>query len=141
MDRIWEKINLKQIGIFFVFTIIFLFEIIRLGDLPGLQMATEPTDMKELVSRCHNVYWSMGSYERKLTSSEWEQRMKMRRSIVTAVDMKKGHKIGERDLTAKRPGTGISVNEYEKVVGKVLKQDIRKDQIILSEFLWGKEIE
>lgn len=105
------------------------------------QMATEPTDMKELVSRCHNVYWSMGSYERKLTSSEWEQRMKMRRSIVTAVDMKKGHKIGERDLTAKRPGTGISVNEYEKVVGKVLKQDIRKDQIILSEFLWGKEIE
>lgn len=44
MDRIWEKINLKQIGIFFFFTIIFLFEIIRLGDLPGLQMDNVVSD-------------------------------------------------------------------------------------------------
>lgn len=105
------------------------------------QMATEPEDMKELVSKCHSVHRSLGCYERKLTSSEWEQRKKMRRSIIAAVDMKKGHKIEETDLTAKRPGDGIAVNEYKEVVGQILLQDVRRDQIIRREYLQEKGTE
>lgn len=99
------------------------------------QMATEPAAMKELVAGCRKVYLALGSYERKLTPDELEQRKKMRRSIVAAVDMSKGHQIGEGDLTAKRPGDGIPVNAYKNIVGQILTQDIKKDQLILNEYL------
>lgn len=96
------------------------------------QMATEPDDMKALVTGCHKVHRSLGEYERKLTLDELEQRKKMRRSIVAAKDMMKGHVIKEEDLTAKRPGEGIPVNEYGNIVGRILVHDIQKDQMILD---------
>jgi len=99
------------------------------------QMATEPADMKDLVDKCHRVHISLGNYDRKLTEKELEQRSKMRRSIVANCDMKKGHTIEEKDLTAKRPGEGIPVNEYKNVIGRVLNRDIQKNQLILDEYM------
>lgn len=103
------------------------------------QMATEPEDMKDLVLKCHRVHSSLGLYERKLTSEELEQRKKMRRSIVAAIDMSMGHIIEEGDFTAKRPGDGIPVNEYKNIIGRVLIRDIQKDQLILNEYLSERE--
>lgn len=99
------------------------------------QMATEPAEMKNLIEECHKVHSALGQYERKLTVEEIEQQKKMRRSIVAAVDMQTGHVIKEADLTAKRPGDGIPVSGYEKLVGRVLNQDLQKDQLILDKFL------
>lgn len=59
----------------------------------------------------------------------------MRRSLVAAVDMEKGHVIAEEDFTAKRPGDGIPIDQYERIIGKVLTKDVRKDQKILDEYL------
>lgn len=105
------------------------------------QMATEPADMKDMVDRCRRVYSSLGEYERKLTLDELEQRKKMRRSIVAAVDMTKGHIIEEGDLTAKRPGEGIPVDEFDTIIGQKLAQDVQKDQLILKEYLSEREPE
>ena len=105
------------------------------------QMATEPADMKELVDRCRRVHSSLGEYERKLTPDELEQRKKMRRSMVAAADMEKGHVIEERDLTAKRPGDGIPADQYEKIVGRRLTRDVHRDQLILGEYLCERESE
>lgn len=99
------------------------------------QMATEPADMKNLVIRCHSVHSSLGEYERRLTPDELEQRKKMRRSIVAATDMTKGHIIEADDLTAKRPGEGIPADQYDRIIGRVIMQDVHKDQLILSEYL------
>lgn len=105
------------------------------------QMATEPADMKDMVVRCRRVYSSLGEYGRKLTLDELEQRKKMRRSIVAAVDMTKGHIIEEGDLTAKRPGEGIPVDEFDTIMGQKLAQDVQKDQLILKEYLFEREPE
>ena len=37
------------------------------------QMATEPAEMKELVDKCHNVFNSLGSYDRNVSEDEIEQ--------------------------------------------------------------------
>ncbi len=105
------------------------------------QMAAEPADMREMVLGCHKVYRALGNYERKLTLDELAQRKKMRRSIVAAVDMTIGHRIEEGDLTAKRPGEGIPVNEYKDIIGRSLKVDILKDKLILDEYLCEREEE
>jgi len=99
------------------------------------QMATEPEDMKLLVDRCNSVHNALGNYKRILTSEEIEQRKRMRRSLVANIDMPKGHVICEDDITAKRPGDGISVSEYKRIIGQVVKKDIQKGQLILEEHI------
>ncbi len=99
------------------------------------QMATEPAEMKRLIEGCRKVHSALGQYERMLTAEEFEQQKKMRRSMVAAVDMPSGHVITEEDLTAKRPGEGIPVSEYEKLVGRTLNRNIEKDRLILDKYL------
>ena len=99
------------------------------------QMATEPEQMAELVMKCKNVYSEMGSYERTVSDRELKQRQKMRRSIVAAHAMEAGHILKEEDLNAKRPGTGISVSEYDNVIGKRLLRNVAEDEMILKDFI------
>ncbi len=99
------------------------------------QMATEPAEMKMLVEKCKNVYKALGSYDRRVAEDELEQREKMRRSIVAAIDLSKGHIISENDITAKRPGDSIPVDEYEKVIGRIVEQDIPQNCLIKDEYL------
>lgn len=99
------------------------------------QMATEPEEMKILVEKCNRVSESLGSYDRILSSEEIEQRKKMRRSLVAGINMPVGYVIQENDITAKRPEDGISVSEYKRVIGKVVKKELKKGQLILSEHI------
>lgn len=99
------------------------------------QMATEPAEMKDLVIKCRSVYSAMGNYERVISDKEHEQRKKMRRSIIASHDLKMGHIIAEEDLDAKRPGTGISIDLYREIIGKKLKHNVNKDELILEDFI------
>ena len=99
------------------------------------QMATEPAGMTDLVKQCRNVYSAMGNYERVVTDKELEQRKKMRRSIIADHDLEAGHVIREEDLDAKRPGTGITVDSYQNIIGKKLKRAVNKDELILKDFI------
>lgn len=99
------------------------------------QMATEPTEMKELVACCQSVYLSLGEYERRITSEEFEQRKKMRRSLIAARDMMIGHIIGEGDIDAKRPGDGLPADRYAEIIGKTLNHNVEKDEMILEYYL------
>lgn len=103
------------------------------------QMAAEPNEMEKLVRGCHIVHSALGSYERSVSQDELEQRKKMRRSLVAAVDMAKGHVIKQEDIMAKRPGDGIPVDRYKTVIGHTLARDIQKDQKILDEYLQERE--
>ena len=96
-------------------------------------MATEPLAFTQLVDKCRNIQIAMGSKERILMQEELDQRSNMRRSLVSARDIKTGEIIQESDLYAKRPGTGIPPNRMELVVGKVATKDIEADTIILPE--------
>lgn len=99
------------------------------------QMAIEPAEMRKLVEGCNNVFKAMGSFNRIVSTEELAQRDKMRRSIVTTRDLKAGHVIEQTDITAKRPGTGISVSEYDSIVGRILSKDVDEDRMIIEEVL------
>ena len=45
-------------------------------------------------------------------------------------DIKKGDKFTKKNLTTKRPGTGISANQYFKYLGKKAKKDLKYDDLI-----------
>ena len=98
------------------------------------QMATEPSEMIQLVSSCKEVFESLGKHERILSDYEMEQRFKMRRSLVSNKSMKKGQIITENDISIKRPGDGIPPNKLNELIGNYLIEDIEEE----TQFTWDK---
>ena len=74
----------------------------------------------------------MGGYERVISASENEQKIKMRRSIIAARDLLQGEIITYDDLDVKRPGSGLSAEMIGQLIGKTLNNDISKDTMILA---------
>lgn len=58
-----------------------------------------------------------------------------RRSIVVHGDISKGQKLTEENLIAKRPGHGISVSQWDMVVGREAAKDLLDDEILKWEDL------
>lgn len=98
-------------------------------------MATEPVEMKSLVNACHSVFDAMGTSERVLLDGEEEQRLKMRRSLVTTRNVRCGEVLSVEDIEAKRPGDGITPDRLEDVLGKTVNTDIPKGYLIKLEYL------
>lgn len=98
---------------------------------PDHKASLEPGELQELVSAVRNVEKALGSGEKQITESELQNMGIARRSIVAARPIKKGEKISEEDICAKRPGTGISPMEWDKVVGSVASRDFNTDDLIV----------
>ncbi len=98
-------------------------------------MATEPAEMKSLVNACHSVFSAMGSKTRILLDGEEEQRLKMRRSLVTTREIPCGAFLTEADIEAKRPGDGIPPDHLDELLGKQVKIAIPKGHLIKNEYL------
>jgi sialic acid synthase SpsE len=54
----------------------------------------------------------------------------MRRSLVASSDLNAGDILTEENLGAKRPGTGISVSEWDSFIGKKINKNLIKDSLI-----------
>lgn len=94
------------------------------------QMASEPDEMSELITNCHNVKIALGGKKRKVLAGEIEQRKNMRRSLIFNKDLEAGSTISYNDIDAKRPGTGIPPEKINDLVGKILKNDVVGDTLI-----------
>ena len=77
----------------------------------------------------------MGIRRRLVTKDEIEKRKKFRRSIVTTQVLKIGTIIYEKDITVKRPGTGIPPEDSRYVIGRTLKKDIGEGEVLKWEDL------
>ena len=59
-----------------------------------------------------------------------EQRL----SVIIDCDVKKGQRLKKDYIKFKKPGTGISPNKIEKFLGKKLKQDVKKNSVLLEKY-------
>ena len=71
-----------------------------------------------------------GSSKKKPIKSEFLSRKNARRSIVLKKNLRKGCKIESKMLTTKRPGTGITPDNWKKVIGKKLNRNLLEDHIL-----------
>lgn len=77
-----------------------------------------------------NVENALGDGIKKPNPSEIEVGKVARKSIVAAVNIKKGTKITEKMLTIKRPGTGINPKYLTKFIGQVAVKNIRENELV-----------
>ena len=72
----------------------------------------------------------------KFNSKKTKEIIKVaRKSIVTNKFLKKNHKLKKNDVVFKRPGTGISPLELDKILGKKLNKNLESDRVIKYKFL------
>lgn len=90
----------------------------------------DPEDIKIFKNNIKFINKINGQYDKIPLPCEVESRKQARRSIVANQDIKIGEKITEEMLTFKRPGTGISPNDLDKIIGKKAKISIKEDDII-----------
>ena len=53
-----------------------------------------------------------------------------RKSIVASKSIKKGELFSEKNLTTKRPGTGISPMRWDEIIGSLAQRDYKSDELI-----------
>ena len=94
------------------------------------QMAIESFELKEMITSVKNVFRSLGKARREVSNEELVQRRKMRRSLVAGSDLNPGDVLTEKNLGAKRPGTGISVSEWDAFLGKKVNKKLNQDTLI-----------
>lgn len=101
-------------------------------DMPGWdhEISADPAELKQIIQFGKEITTSLGNYKRIVSSDEMTKRGKFRRSIVIARNMKKGEVIKKEDLVYKRPGTQISPDKYEYLIGRKINRNINADELI-----------
>jgi sialic acid synthase len=77
----------------------------------------------------------MGEEKIFISDGVEQAKVKLERSIATKRDMKKGEVIQEQDIHMLSPGDGIKWADKERVIGKILLNDIPADEIIYSNMI------
>lgn len=97
---------------------------------PDHQASLEPDELKYMVMSVRNVEMALGSRVKGASLSEKINRDIVRKSIVAKVNIKRGERFSEKNMAAKRPGTGISPMLWDAILGKVAKKDFHEDEFI-----------
>jgi N,N'-diacetyllegionaminate synthase len=98
---------------------------------PDHQASLEPSELKAMVSAIRNIELAIGgSGEKEVSQSERKNINIARKSIVAAVDIKKGTNLTENNLAVKRPGAGINPMKWDEVIGTIATKDFAADDLI-----------
>ena len=94
--------------------------------------AMDVVDLFTFVQRVRLIHELMGPLEFKQPLvSEQLSRKNARRSIVIAHDLPSGHTLSSADLICKRPGTGITADHWDDVIGRNICHSLDADHILL----------
>lgn len=97
---------------------------------PDHKASLEPDELKAMVSAIRNIEQAMGDGVKRPSSSEAKNKAIARRSLVAACAIRAGDVFSEVNLTAKRPGTGVSPMRWDEVLGRKAPRDFMPDEMI-----------
>jgi N-acetylneuraminate synthase len=93
--------------------------------------AMDVNDLRRFMANVKRLDSMIGSSD-QVASIETEEisRMNARRSIVLDADVTAGTALTEEMLTYKRPGTGVSPLNWDRVIGMRVKRDMSRDDVL-----------
>ena len=97
---------------------------------PDHAASLEPNELKAMIDSIQNIEIAMGNGEKKPSLSEIKNIPIARKSIVAKKIIKKGEQFSEKNLTIKRPGTGISPMKWDAFIGKSSDREYQMDDLI-----------
>lgn len=97
---------------------------------PDHKASLEPEELKAMVAAIRNIELALGDGVKRLTTSEARNKPVARKSLVTSRAIKVGDRFTAENITAKRPGTGISPMRWDEVMGRKAPRDFAADELI-----------
>ncbi|RJR32851.1 MAG: N-acetylneuraminate synthase [Desulfobacteraceae bacterium] len=97
---------------------------------PDQKASLEPKELASMIKAIRNVEQAMGNGIKRPSPSEVKNKPIARKSIVAASDIEKGELLTESNITAKRPGTGISPMRWDEMIGRRANRSYRKDDLL-----------
>ena len=97
---------------------------------PDHNASLEPAELAEMIRGIRIVEQALGTATKQSTSSEQGNLSFARKSLVAARDIREGEAFTPSNLTAKRPGDGISPMRYWDFLGKTASQNFAHDEPI-----------
>jgi pseudaminic acid synthase len=94
----------------------------------------EPEEMQQLVIETERAWASLGKISYGATEAEKKSLM-YRRSLYITQDLKTGDILTPENIKAIRPGLGLPPKYYDILLGKAVKQDIKRGSPISWEIL------
>jgi len=99
---------------------------------PDHQASLEPDELKTMVQSIRQVEMALGSGLKVPAPSELKNQSVARKSLVAENDICIGSIFTDENLTAKRPGTGISPMYYWEYLGQQSTKDYKQDEMITN---------
>ena len=84
----------------------------------------------KLVKNIRKTEILLGAKQKLITESEKRNISIVRKSIVAIKQIKKNEKFNVKNISTKRPGTGLSPMLFNKIIGKKSKKNFKKDDLI-----------
>lgn len=97
---------------------------------PDHRASLEPNELKEMIAAIRNIEQAMGDGIKRVTTSELGNQPVVRKSLVAATVIRAGDAFSEQNITAKRPGTGLSPMLWDEVIGCIAPRDFEPDELI-----------
>ena len=95
-------------------------------------MSLDEDMFRQMVNNIRIIEKAIGKSRQELgmIGDEADRKVNARRSLFWSIDLNKGTRITQEHLIAKRPGRGLEPNTLDKIVGKVLLEDVSSDSIV-----------
>lgn len=97
---------------------------------PDHKASMPPEEFREYVQHIRNTEKLLGDGRKKPTDGEQAIIQQVRRSILAAHDLKEGTVLTSDMICFKRPGNGIKPEFADILIGRRIKRDIAKEEVI-----------
>ena len=97
---------------------------------PDHSASLEPNELNAMIKSIRNVEKALGNGMKIPSQSEIKNIPAVRRSIVAKKFIKKGDKFSTKNITTKRPGTGLSPMRWYEVINEKSKKSFDPDDLI-----------
>lgn len=97
---------------------------------PDQKASLDPRELKAMVAAIRNIEAALGDGIKRPSVSESLNIPIARRSLVAGKKIRKGELFSADNITAKRPGTGISPMRIDEVLGTKASRDFTEDELI-----------
>lgn len=97
---------------------------------PDHRASLEPEELAAMVASIRDVETALGSSIKRPTGAEVRNKSVARKSIVASREIQAGEAFSEENLAAKRPGTGISPMEWDRILGRTARRHYAPDEAI-----------
>jgi N,N'-diacetyllegionaminate synthase len=97
---------------------------------PDHRASLEPGEFAAMVRGIRQIEQALGDGIKRPSPSEAKNRPIARKSLVAAVPIQAGEVFTPANVTAKRPGTGMSPMAWDEVMGRVAGRDFTTDELI-----------